>query len=396
MLFFACTIGFQVPIKLFGKPKVWILGSVLALTAVAIKFVSAVFVPKFEDTEKGSIYNPHRRNQLVTGIAMTCRGGFGLLIAASALNMGIIDPEIYASIILAVLCGIVIPPFLLNFVTNRYNNLRSIVSQRNKSDGKMNLFLHIHLETKGAWGLVEKIAHTMSSLNLNIVKFETKNSRDVSNIVINDMYIRDNAISVMIPDRQSKETNIGNKIDKSCTGSDMIIEGETVDKRCKHILHLVTKEVIQFGATNVEITQWDPFNLNDALDALVLTRENGKVPSIDFFSNMFEFLDKDGDGHLDIYELRAGMKDACFNISDEGISTLLQSTPNDSENDISFEEWNNVIKKYVDRKKKKKRLSIIGKQNIRRMSAIDNVVAEDFRRLSVIDNVDVEDFEINV
>ena len=75
MLFFACTIGFQVPIKLFfGNRKVWILGSTLILTAVGIKFVSAIFVPRIQDVEKGSIYNPHRRNQLVTGVAMTCCG----------------------------------------------------------------------------------------------------------------------------------------------------------------------------------------------------------------------------------------------------------------------------------------------------------------------------------
>jgi len=72
MLFFACTIGFQVPIKLFfDNRKVWILGSTLILTAVGIKFVSAIFV---QDVEKGSIYNPHRHDQLVTGVAMTCRG----------------------------------------------------------------------------------------------------------------------------------------------------------------------------------------------------------------------------------------------------------------------------------------------------------------------------------
>eukprot|EP00560_Eucampia_antarctica_P007337 CAMPEP_0197827770 /NCGR_PEP_ID=MMETSP1437-20131217/4485_1 /TAXON_ID=49252 ORGANISM="Eucampia antarctica, Strain CCMP1452" /NCGR_SAMPLE_ID=MMETSP1437 /ASSEMBLY_ACC=CAM_ASM_001096 /LENGTH=710 /DNA_ID=CAMNT_0043428753 /DNA_START=263 /DNA_END=2395 /DNA_ORIENTATION=+ len=364
MLFFACTIGFQVPIKLFfGNRKVWILGSSLIFTAVAIKFVSAVFVPKLQDVEKGSIYNHHRRNQLVTGVAMTCRGGFGLLIAASALSKGIIDAETYASIILAILFGILVPPFILNFVIERYNKLRlkkldqdSENSQNSKSDGKMNLFVHLHVETRGEWGLVEKLTKKMSSADLVVERVEISNSRTVNTNRINDLYIRDNATTIS----QSKETNIGNERETFLTRSNMVKEEKMVEKRIQDILNLALKEMKQFGATEVEITQYNPYNANDTLDALVLPRRNGQEPSLEFFSNMFEIFDKDGDGHIDIDVLRSGMIDANFDISDEGIDVLLKSMDKDCNNIISFEEWNTVIEKKIVLKKKERRFSYIG------------------------------------
>jgi len=364
MLFFACTIGFQVPIKLFfDNRKVWILGSTLILTAVGIKFVSAIFVPRIQDVEKGSIYNPHRRNQLVTGVAMTCRGGFGLLIAASALSKGIIDAETYASIILAVLFGIVIPPFILNFVIERYNKFRlkkldqdSENSHNSKSDGKMNLFVHIHAETRGEWGLVETLVRKMSSADLVVEKSEIRYSRTVDTIYINDLYIRDNTTTIS----QSKETNIGNERETFLITSNMIKEEIMVEKRIQDILNFALKEIKQFGASEVEITRWNPFNTNHTLDALVLPRGNGQEPSLEFFSNMFEFLDKDGDGHLDTDVLRSGMKDANFEISDEGIDVLLQSMDADCNNIISFKEWNTVIEKKIGLKKKERRVSYTG------------------------------------
>jgi len=364
MLFFACTIGFQVTIKLlFGNAKVWILGSTIIVTAVGIKFVSAIFVPRIEDVEKGSIYNPHRRNQMVAGVAMTCRGGFGLLLAASAVSKGIINAETYASITLAVLFGIVIPPFILSFVIERYDKLRlkkldqdSENSHNSKSDGKKNLYVHLHTETKGEWGLVEKLVKKMSSADLVVEKIEMRYSRTVDTIRINDLYIRDNTTTIS----QSEETNIGNEGGSFLIRRSVTQEERMVEKRIQDILAFALEEVKQFGVSKVEITRWNPFDVNDALDALVLPRGNGQEPSLEFFSNLFEFIDKDGDGHIDIDVLRSGIKNANFDISDEGIDVLLQSMDEDCNNIITFEEWNTVIERKVGLKRKEMRVSYIG------------------------------------
>ena len=262
------------------------------------------------------------------------------------MSKGIIDAETYASIILAVLFGIVIPPFILNFVIERYNKFRlkklDQDSHNIKSDGKMNLFVHIHAETRGEWGLVEKLVRKMSSADLVVEKSEIRYSRTVDTIHINDLYIRDNTTTIS----RSKETNI--------------VEEIMVEKRIQDILNFALKEIKQFGASEVEITRWNPFNTNHTLDALVLPRGNGQEPSLEFFSNMFEFLDKDGNGHLDTDVLRSGMKDANFEISDEGIDILLQSMDADCNNIISFKEWNTVIEKKIGLKKKERKVSHTG------------------------------------
>merc|ERR1712241_1152447 len=68
-VFFAASIGFQIPITKLGDIKVIGLGIVLYL-AVAMKFPLGFFVPKFDKTVKYASYDPYHRDVVLTGLAM--------------------------------------------------------------------------------------------------------------------------------------------------------------------------------------------------------------------------------------------------------------------------------------------------------------------------------------
>lgn len=112
-IFFAASIGFQVPIKKFGDPYVIKWGFALYL-AVASKLVLGFFVPHFEGKSIEHFpFDPHVRDILITGIAMTSRGEFSFIIAAFALDEGLFDGDTYAAIVFAVLLSSISSPFIL-------------------------------------------------------------------------------------------------------------------------------------------------------------------------------------------------------------------------------------------------------------------------------------------
>merc|ERR1719416_326648 len=78
-VFFAASIGFQVPVKQFGDPFVILWGFILYI-CVAAKLPLALYVPQFEDVKKGAPYNPFVRDRIITALAMTCRGEFSFII----------------------------------------------------------------------------------------------------------------------------------------------------------------------------------------------------------------------------------------------------------------------------------------------------------------------------
>lgn len=174
-VFFAATIGFQVPVELFIEPYVIGRGFTLWASCVAIKSLVAFFVPRFEETEKDAIYDPYKRDVLVTGLSMTCRGEFSFIIAGFALSEGVIDPKMYASVVLAVLISAITSPFMLirginHFKTLQEKQLQATDPLKSKGDGRMPLHLHIHLETKGVWSLlsVSRLKYATWALLLRI------------------------------------------------------------------------------------------------------------------------------------------------------------------------------------------------------------------------------------
>merc|ERR1719316_72166 len=123
-LFFACTVGFSIPIdQMMSWPSFW-KGMVIALVATCLgKVVSGVFVG---------------RHRWVVGMAMMGRGEFAYLVAQTALitpfrafsgagevagEATMLSPDAYTSVVWALLTATVLTPFLFKFLLGRMARL---------------------------------------------------------------------------------------------------------------------------------------------------------------------------------------------------------------------------------------------------------------------------------
>ncbi|EED95900.1 Na+/H+ exchange protein also known as sodium:hydrogen antiporter, partial [Thalassiosira pseudonana CCMP1335] len=104
-IFFAASIGFQVPIKDFGDWHVIGYGALFTLALLG-KLAVGFMVPNFNNSDKDC---------LITGCSMAAEGEFAFVIAVFAVDQELISPDLYASIVLAVLVSTIIPPFALRF-----------------------------------------------------------------------------------------------------------------------------------------------------------------------------------------------------------------------------------------------------------------------------------------
>ena len=115
---YEASIGFQVPIKKFGSGVVIWKGLVLTI-ALTGKLLVGFLVPNFNQSKRFS--GLHFRDCLCTGFSMAAEGEFAFVIAVFIVDNGLIDTEMYSSIVLAVLLSTIIPPFLLRYTINHYN-----------------------------------------------------------------------------------------------------------------------------------------------------------------------------------------------------------------------------------------------------------------------------------
>ena len=100
-IFFAASIGFQVPIKDLINGKVIGIGiGVLFTLSLIGKLAVGLIVPNFNNTAK--FHGLHLRDCLITGLSMAAKGEFAFVIAVFSRHQGLITVDLCASIVLAV------------------------------------------------------------------------------------------------------------------------------------------------------------------------------------------------------------------------------------------------------------------------------------------------------
>lgn len=348
-VFFAASIGFQVPFKLFQDKYVIGMGFAFWGSCVLLKFVVAFFVPRFEVTDGGAIYDPYKRDFMVTGLSMTCRGELNFIIAAFALNEGVIDPTIYAAVVFAVLLSAITSPFLLlkSIVYFKALQKKHLEATLTSDDGKMPVHFHIHLETKGAWSLLETLHAEMHSLNLVVEDYRTGHSRGLDPTIVNDIYVRDTDTRVSIP-------NVGSQRE---WGTEDVKEEAIIVAREKEILMALYRKLKDLGIIELDVDQWTPWDWNLALDSISLKRPNGEESTLDFFMNLFDFTDSDGSGVIDESELYVVLDSAGISVTKEGLAAMIAVVDLDGDGEISRDEWNHSIAHYLEQKKVPQRIT---------------------------------------
>jgi len=101
-LFFASTIGFDVPIKDIFTSKVIVGGLVLMVSLLG-------------KLSTGLLARPRTRSNIfMVGLSMAVWGEFGLIIAATSLDLELIDGDTFSIIVLATIISTIISPLLLS------------------------------------------------------------------------------------------------------------------------------------------------------------------------------------------------------------------------------------------------------------------------------------------
>ena len=377
------------------------MGFALWGTCVLIKSLVAFFVPRFEQVEKGAIYNPYKRDLLVTGLSMTCRGEFSFIIAAFALSEGIIAPDIYAAVVFAVLLSAITSPFILLQCIAYFKKLQKKHLQatnpmkKGGGDGTMPLHFHIRLETKAGWSLLERLQKQVRDLDLVVEDLRTGHTRGLNPTIINDVYVRDKKTRVAIPTVQLQTSNhaafervsmmhselsqqdlvsaistnslvaLEKSNEEQVLGdvdilSKQLKEEQIIEAREKNIQETLYNNLMDLGIAVLDVEPWDPWDWISALDTMVLKRSNGELADMKFFMDLFDQADADGSGYIDGNELFEVLTEGGLNVTMEGINAMIAHVDEDGDGDISSVEWEACMMHYLEQKKNVITMSLVG------------------------------------
>jgi hypothetical protein len=259
-IFFAASIGFQVPIKDFANGTVVWQGLAFTLALVG-KLAVGFMVPNFTQSKKFT--GLHLRDCLITGFSMAAEGEFAFVIAVFAVDEGLIDKDLYASVVLAVLLSTIFPPFLLKFTIGYYNrqaaaNVRKIANDemerhhnleddseptkeereaRLEGDIKNNraVFLCIQTQSEASWGLLHKMMATLSKLGLDVIDHRSWHPRGINTTLINEIYCKD---KISIPNKGASQA--------------------ILDARMLEIQEALDKAINQPKSAKAKVQRWYP------------------------------------------------------------------------------------------------------------------------------------------
>merc|ERR1719216_566540 len=107
-IFFACTIGFAIPIKEFTSPAVLIRGFVYCIAGIG-KIVQGFFAQPL-----------NAKDFFIVGFSMSAWGEFAFILATVSYSEGTIDKESFSAVLLAVLLSVIYSPYGLSFTISYF------------------------------------------------------------------------------------------------------------------------------------------------------------------------------------------------------------------------------------------------------------------------------------
>jgi len=285
-IFFASTIGFQVPVKQFGSGKIIWQGLLFTLSLVG-KLVVGFMVPNF--TREKKFTGNHLRDCLIVGCSMAAEGEFAFVIAAYSVAEGLIDKDLYSSIVFAILLSTIIAPFSLRFTITYFNKramaavLRAEEEMTHQlSGGKgvddvltsgilegTTIFYCINTTSHAAWGTLPSLMSSLFELELEVIDHRSWHTRFEST-VINEVYA------------------------KGVLKKDVPVESQI------EIIEQKVKSAISQPDSVVSVTRWTPGVVDEIVDS-----EHGGVPA----QNVAERVAKEAQKNLDRSEHKDTQKD---------------------------------------------------------------------------------------
>ena len=263
-IFFSSTIGFQVPIKDFGDSTIIWQGLVFCLAWLIGKVAVGFMVPNFSQNK--NFTGNHLRDCMITGFSMAAEGEFAFVIAVYAVDKELIDKDLYASLVLAILISTIIPPFALRFTISYYNKkgeeavarLAEEEEQREHSvilnvesgdddllagiKNQTEVFLVIQTQSESTWGLLIKIMGVLGSKGLDVIDHRAWSPRGINTTLVNEVYARS---QIQLSDSQTLEDAV-----------DVLIENITQ----------AIKDAIDQTDSKVKVQRWFPGVIEEVVE----------------------------------------------------------------------------------------------------------------------------------
>jgi hypothetical protein len=197
-IFFAASIGFQVPLQKFGNTTVLWQGFALTLALLG-KVAVGFMAPNFSLTRR--FKDIHLRDCLVVGFSMAAEGEFAFVIAAFAVNYNMITQDLYASIVLAVLVSTIVSPFCLRYTISYFNKRmqETLYAEGGGPSSSLEegirkqteVFYCIQTKSVPAWGIQTHIMEALRSLEFDVIDHRSWHPRQSDSLLVNEIYARD-------------------------------------------------------------------------------------------------------------------------------------------------------------------------------------------------------------
>ena len=259
-IFFACTIGFAVPIKDFWSVPV-ITGGLLYFVAIIGKILTGIFAKPLTISEFFTI-----------AFSMSAWGEFAFILATASYGTGTMDKDSYSSVVMAVLLSVVISPLCLRATLaiarkskeNYLSKARDAHYDFDVDDDNPNhpCYFCIHTKGKGKWGHQDKLLHCIFELNLEIIDFRAFNEAEYNYshhlpIVQDVFYVLDNDLLLPPTKRLGK------------------MDEKKLQTRYKEIKRRL-KETMGDPHSSIDVMRWLPgVRRNDDIQSPVKASVNG-------------------------------------------------------------------------------------------------------------------------
>lgn len=169
-LFFAATVGFQIPARSLFKPRVLTMAAAFLLALVG-KLATGFLVKPLT-----------LKDGLTVGLAMSAWGEFAFVVAQAArFDLNLIDSDTHAAVMLAVLVSVLAAPAALRLTLGHFE--RGMNAPGGAIDEAMDaplgvVYYHLELNCRTRWGLLPDILRTLAELNVHVVEFKVIPPRD--------------------------------------------------------------------------------------------------------------------------------------------------------------------------------------------------------------------------
>lgn len=153
--------------------------------------------------------------------SMAAEGEFAFVIAVFSVDNALIDKQLYASVVLAVLLSTIFPPFLLRFTISYYHKraeaeIHQLAEEEMKKNHELEaetatsassenreetlageirsqraVFFCIQTQCESKWGLLNAMMASIGRMGLDIIDHRSWHPRGISTTLVNEIYCKD-------------------------------------------------------------------------------------------------------------------------------------------------------------------------------------------------------------